>query len=101
MLLPGNSNPDTHEPLGDFDVRSILPTSLQELQLQEHFDDIEWKRFNDIFSVQHTATPNLTRVRVQNIDASGQTLGVIGDAPAPVEFHLRPLAKLLDGHGQQ
>jgi hypothetical protein len=99
MLSPGD-RPGIRGPLGDFDVRSILPESLQELQLQECFDDGEWKRYNEFFSVRHTATPNLTKVRVQNISGSGQTIGVIGDAPPPIEFHLRPLAKLLDGHGQ-
>ena len=113
MLLPLYLDSDVDEPLEDgfhnddkdapagFDVRTILPESLQELYLHGAFDDDDWENLTEIFEHANAATPNLDKVCIRRHAAvwPHNILAVIGDAPDPGRTHQSPLARLFDGHG--
>ncbi|KAF2133481.1 hypothetical protein P153DRAFT_393298 [Dothidotthia symphoricarpi CBS 119687] len=77
-----------------FDIRSILPESLQELYLEGTADDVEWDRLTEPFSRPSDATPHLTKLRI-----ASEGRDVVGSAPRPQAMFDHPLQRLLDGHG--
>ena len=87
-----------------YDVRDILPESLQELCLHGFFDDDEWEDLKRVFDLPHPATPHLTGhglhiQRHENSNRYSPTLEVYGRAPEPPSMLKRPVGLLLSGHG--
>ena len=87
-----------------FDVRSVLPESLQELYMTQeisyaglfHPDCGEWPEMASMFNIPNASTPNLsldkTCIRLRLGD--GTVCAKIGNAEGPSDICQRPLAAL-------
>ncbi|KAH6872324.1 hypothetical protein BKA58DRAFT_143367 [Alternaria rosae] len=81
----------------DFDVRTILPESLEELFMNGYFDAYEeWDYMENAFKAPSAFTPRLTleKTCIQNGDWSDR----IGTAEAPDGVWSHPLGRLFEGH---
>jgi hypothetical protein len=118
MLRPAPDDSDDDEPLEqgfyrkedykaldtDFDVRNILPESLERLDLHGTFHnegEYEWRAMERVFAVPNPATPHLT---MENTSIrrtwNNETREQIGTAEEPVSMYEHPLlSTLFDGHG--
>jgi hypothetical protein len=96
---------DGHKELEDFDVRTILPESLEELALYGNFFDedgrCDWQTTKRMFREPSPYTPHLTLAKTcirstWNDEARAR----IGTAEDPIDKYEHPLSlRLLDGHG--
>jgi hypothetical protein len=96
---------DDHKELEDFDVRTILPESLEELALHGNFFDedgrCDWQTMKRMFREPSPYTPHLTLAKTcirstWNDEARAR----IGTAEDPVDKYEHPLSlRLLVGHG--
>ncbi|KAF1842636.1 uncharacterized protein K460DRAFT_410034 [Cucurbitaria berberidis CBS 394.84] len=106
MLLPQDIESDNDRsfengfPTVEFDVRVILPESLEELYLHGTFDDEEWEELSGILASPNAATPNLDKMCIRRLATEWphDAVAIIGDLPAPSRS-LHPLVRLFDGHG--
>lgn len=88
-----------------WDVRSILPESLEEFYSHGKFDDDdgiydEWDQVVDLFSTPSLMVPNLSldKICIRRRLAYGDD--VIGTAEEPAAIYATPLvARLFEGHG--
>ena len=102
---------DNEDPVTDFDVRSILPPTIQELHLYGPFDgeqsDIqgsydEWLQLRSVFSAPSAATPHLSEdsVCLRRCWNDGMHDEIVGRAEqSPWLLRGHPLAWLFDRHG--
>jgi hypothetical protein len=105
-LEQGFHREEDHQELDtDFDVRTILPESLQELYLHGTFFDTdghyEWQAMERAFLSPNSMTPNLslekTCIRQRWNDETRERIGTAED---PVNAYTDPLmTKFFDGHG--
>jgi hypothetical protein len=88
----------------EWDVRTILPESLEVLWIHDSFprDDgqDEWDNIVSVFESPSPSTPNLSwdRTCIRKI-RHGVTRETIGGGEEPVPVESQPLAGLLHGHG--
>jgi hypothetical protein len=92
-----------------FDMRTILPVSLQELYMHggEGISDEDWKHLWNIFKFPNAWTPNLRleNTCIQRFHPRFGTgmpsvdMSVIGEAAPPTPLHHRRLHQLMEGHG--
>lgn len=114
MLLPEEIESDVDEPLEEgfhseedsppigFDIRNILPESLEELHLDgTTFDDDDWEQLTEIMDYPNAATPNLDKMRIVRKEKMWpfKLIDVFGDAPQDRSTYQNPITKLLEGHG--
>ncbi|KAF2818485.1 hypothetical protein CC86DRAFT_364086 [Ophiobolus disseminans] len=120
MVRPEDEESDNGEPLEqgfhrkednialdtDFDIRSILPESLQELYLHGTFFDTdghyEWQAMERVFHHPNPMTPNLSleKTCIRQVWNGGEIRERIGTADAPLSVDDHPLMhELFDGHG--
>jgi hypothetical protein len=104
-LEQGFHRKEDHQDLEtDFDVRTLLPQSLERLYLNGYFGsndgDYEWRAIERVFANASTATPRLTMdntciQHIWNSEARAQ----IGTAEPPPGRYFHPfLLSLFDGH---
>lgn len=104
-LEQGFHRREDHQDLDtDFDVRTLLPRSLEKLYLNGYFGsnggDYEWRAIERVFAYANTATPRLTLENtciqhIWNYEARKQ----IGTADSPpCRFDHPFLSSLFDGH---
>ncbi|KAH3905434.1 hypothetical protein HBI56_207390 [Parastagonospora nodorum] len=104
-LEQGFHRKEDHQDLDtDFDVRTLLPQSLERLYLNGYFGsndgDYEWRAIERVFANTSTATPRLTMENtciqhIWNSEARAQ----IGTAEPPPGRYFHPfLLSLFDGH---
>ncbi|CAO2658191.1 Nn.00g059140.m01.CDS01 [Neocucurbitaria sp. VM-36] len=86
------------KPAAGFDVRDILPESLQELYLHGVFEDADWEELTELLKSPNPATPNIDKMCIRNL-GGGQPYVMFGDAPPPRDLYSNPLARLFQGHG--
>jgi hypothetical protein len=82
----------------DFDIRTILPESIEELHLGGDFKVFEeWERLENAFDASSASTPNLTleKTCIQRGDWSDR----IGNAEHRSGLWSHPLTRLFVGHG--
>jgi hypothetical protein len=96
---------DDHKDLEDFDVRTILPESLEGLALYGNFFNedgrCDWQTMKRMFREPSTYTPHLTLAKTCiQTRWNDDTRARIGTAEDPVGQYQHPLSlRLLSGHG--
>lgn len=96
-LEHGYYNKDNEPP--DFDVRTILPESLEELYLHSRFyEGDDWHLMADYFNSSSASTPNLTldKVCIRKKIGTWRWDVVFGNAPVPPDPTQSRLAALLE-----
>jgi hypothetical protein len=82
----------------DFDVRTILPESIEELYLGGHIDvDEEWERLANVFDAPSASIPHLTMDKTC-INRGGYGVQ-IGNAERRSSIWSHPCIQLFEGHG--
>jgi hypothetical protein len=89
----------------DWDVRTILPESLEYLYIHGNFPDDddgidEWDKMKSVFESPCPSTPNLAweRTCIRRY-RQGVVREVIGEAEEPIPMGSRLHAQLFEGHG--
>lgn len=92
---------DVERFLSGFDIRSILPESLEELRIEGYFSPEAWDKVREMFREDSTSTPNLNKIWVgwrSKADHGVRTDMAFGEEPDSDDEN-DPSAKMLLGHG--
>ncbi|KAH7356207.1 hypothetical protein BKA66DRAFT_501680 [Pyrenochaeta sp. MPI-SDFR-AT-0127] len=92
---------ESHSSASDFDIRTILPESLEELYLHGVFDDDEWEQLTIPLGCLNSTTPKLHKMCIRRHGRNWpyEPIETFGDAAMPPPSYYHQLAKLLEGHG--
>jgi hypothetical protein len=85
------------EPMDDFDLRTILPASLEALHLEGPCDDREWERLGKFCDEASDLLPNLSRIYIAD-RRRNKAIGTPDGERLPGTSE-NPLTEFLQGQG--
>lgn len=98
-LPDGGFYTEDKETLDSFDIRTLLPESLEELHIYGLFDDDEWERMNKLIEGQSKLTPNLSKIYIESTETDQYRVKKTEAGESLPRIYDNPLRTYLDGHG--
>lgn len=96
-LPDGGFYTEESDPPDNFDIRTILPTSLEALHIQGPYDDHQWERLAKLCTGTSDLVPNLSRIYIT--DRQRNEVISTEDGEKLLGVNESPLIDLLQGQG--